>query len=471
MSQPNVLFLFADDQRFDTLGALGNPCIHTPHLDKLAKRGTVFTHAHIPGGTKPAVCMPSRAMLHTGRSLFHLEKEGAEIPADHAVLGETLRDAGYETFGTGKWHNGTSAYARSFSAGDEIFFGGMEDHWNVPACRFDPQGIYPGRVHKVHDIWKTNNTSTLIADHIHAGVHSTDLFCRASCDFLQRRNRKNPFFLYCSLMAPHDPRTMPREFLELYDPEQIPLPENFQPVHDIDTGALDVRDEKLAASPRDPAEIRRHLAEYYAMITHLDHGLGRLVETLRQQGDWENTIIVFSGDNGLALGQHGLMGKQNLYDHSVRVPLLLAGPGIPKGASRSALVYLLDIFPTLCELLGLQQPPSVEGRSFARCLEDASAAPRDDLYLAYCQSIRGITTGRFKLIEYACGATQLFNLDQDPGESRNLANDPSESARVSTLRSRLWTLAREWEDEHHPLGKAFWSARPDLCRPVNGARR
>ena len=151
--------------------------------------------------------------------------------------------------------------------------------------------------------------------------------------------------MYVSLMAPHDPRTMPKEFLEMYDPEEIKLPENFLTEHPIDTGALRVRDELLAAFPREPNEIKRHIAEYYAMISHLDHAFGRLLTALQEQGKLDNTIIVFAGDNGLALGQHGLMGKQNLYDHSVRVPLIFAGPGIPEGEQRNSPVYLLDIFP------------------------------------------------------------------------------------------------------------------------------
>lgn len=129
----------------DTIQALGNDEIHTPNLDALVNSGTTFTRAHIPGGMCGAVCMPSRAMLHTGRTLFHLDREGQDIPLDHITLGECFRDAGYDTFGTGKWHNGRTSFARSFSSGDEIFFGGMEDHWNVPAYHFDATGKYETR--------------------------------------------------------------------------------------------------------------------------------------------------------------------------------------------------------------------------------------------------------------------------------------------------------------------------------------
>lgn len=461
--QPNVLFFFTDDQRFDTIGALGNPHIHTPNLDRLVASGTTFTHAHIPGGTCGAVCMPSRAMVHTGRTLFHLEREGQEIPAGHVTLGEAFRRAGYACFGTGKWHNGRGGYARSFTCGDEIFFGGMEDHWNVPAHRFDPTGRYDRRCPWVPDAFASNRVAYRDCDHVTAGRHSTDLFAGAAADWMSARDSRQPFFLYVALMAPHDPRTMPESFLRRYDPAAIPLPPNFAPEHPIDTGALRIRDELLAAFPRQPEEIRRHIAEYYAMISHLDDAFGRLVGVLRDTGQLEDTLVVFSGDNGLALGQHGLMGKQNLYDHSVRVPLVFSGPGIPAGARTAAPVYLLDLFPTLCELAGVPQPPSVEGRSLAPCFADPAARPRDALYLAYEASIRGVRTERHKLIEYACGSTQLFDLRDDPHEMRNLAAAPEAAGLLAQLRRRLRELRDTWDDAAHPAGEKFWTARTDLA--------
>jgi len=465
---PNILVFFTDDQRFDTIRALGNQQIHTPHIDALVARGTSFTHAHIPGGTSGAVCMPSRGMLHSGRTLFHLDREGQEIPREHTTLGECFRAAGYDTFGTGKWHSGTDAYARSFSTGDEIFFGGMEDHWNVPACHFDPTGNYANRRAHVSNPGFANRVGYWNADHIHVGTHSTDLFTDTSIKFIESRETDQPFFLYLSLMAPHDPRSMPEKYREMYDPDAIDLPTNFQEEHAIDTGALKIRDEMLAGFPRNPEEIRRHIAEYYAMITHLDDALGRLTAALQASGELENTIIVFAGDNGLALGQHGLMGKQNLYDHSVRVPLILAGPGIPVGQEREALVYLLDIFPTLCDLTGQTVPASVEGQSFASCLHDGNIRTRDDLYLAYVDSIRGVSDGKHKLIEYACGETQLFDLVNDPAEIHSLAEDPSSNELLASLRKRLVAFAETWDDAEHPAGATFWAARPDL--PTHSAR-
>ena len=462
--RPNVLLFFTDDQRFDTISALGNSEIQTPNLDALVASGTTFTRAHIPGGTCGAVCMPSRAMLHTGRTLFHIDREGQDVPQAHTTMGECLRGAGYETFGTGKWHNGRSAYARSFTSGDEIMLGGMGDHWNVPAYHFDPEGNYDSRLPYVRNPQGSNEVEYRQCDHVHPGVHSTDLFADAATRFLGNRDGGNPFFLYISLMAPHDPRTMPDRFLKMYDPSRIQLPESFLPEHPIDTGALRIRDELLAAFPRTPEEIRRHIAEYYAMITHLDDALGRLIGTLRDSGDLENTIVVFAGDNGLALGRHGLMGKQSLYDHSVRVPLIFSGPGIPRDQSSDALVYLLDIYPTLCDLAGIGIPESVEGDSLSECFASPNASMRDQLYLAYGDSIRGVSDGSHKLIEYACGETQLFDLGDDPHEMHSLADGSGAETKVDEMRTSLVRLRDEWDDPGHPTGERFWDCRKDLHR-------
>ncbi len=460
--KPNILFFFTDDQRFDTIAALGNEDVHTPNLDKLTERGTSFTRAHIPGGTCGAVCMPSRAMLHSGRTLFHLDGCGEDIPDSHVLLGECLQNAGYDSFGTGKWHNGRRSYARSFNCGDEIFFGGMGDHWNVPAYRFDPSGRYEAETPFVENPHSSNKVDYRGCDHINAGKHSTKLFVDASVDFLKKRGEAAPpFFMYVSLMAPHDPRTMPDKFLKMYDPEDIKLPENFLHQHPIDTGALKIRDEVLADIPRDTEEIRRHIAEYYAMISHLDAEFGRLIKTLRHSGDLENTIIVFAGDNGLAVGQHGLLGKQNLYEHSVRVPLIFAGPGIPEGEKCEGLVYLLDVYPTLCQLTGIEAPGSVAGRDMTGCFRNPGTTIRKELYLAYAETIRGITDGEYKLIEYACDATQLFDLKADPLEMQNLANHEGYAEKLSEMRSRLVRMAGEWEDQKHATGRQFWRGQYD----------
>ncbi len=457
--RPNILFLFADDMRYDTVRALGNPDIVTPHLDELAKRGVSFMNAHIPGGTCGAVCMPSRAMLNTGRTLFRLTAHGADIESDYALLGETLSRAGYNTFGTGKWHNGYKSYARSFTDGAEVFFGGMYDHWKVPAYDHDDTGEYAKVVKDVMNPAYTGLTSTVRMDHVTWGKHSTDLFADAACDYIDRYDSEKPFYMYVSYMAPHDPRSMPEEFLSLYDADKIPLPENFMPEHPFDFGVMDVRDERLEAYPRSPDAIRRHMRDYYAMISHLDASVGRIIESLKKSGRADDTIVLFSADNGLGIGQHGLMGKQNCYEHSIKMPLIFAGPGIPEGERRDGYVYLLDIFPTLCDLAGIEIPRSVEGVSFKDMLNEGDRKIRDEIFFIFQDKVRGIKDERFKLIEYRYREgrwTQLFDLLKDPLETRNLAEDPDLAEKKARLTAALERASNAWGDREHEVGHNFW---------------
>ena len=463
--KPNILFFFTDDQRFDTIHALGNADVQTPTLDRLVAEGTTFTHAHIPGGTSGAICMPSRAMLHTGRTLFHLEGAGQGIPADHVMLGEHLQAHGYRTWGTGKWHNGPASFARSFSDGAEIFFGGMDDHWNVPAFDYDPTGNYDSVLPQCPDAFRSNALKIRKGDHVRAGKHSSELFAEGAIDWLARCDSDDPFFMYLSFMAPHDPRTMPQAYLDMYDPEDVPLPKNFMGGHPFDNGDLKVRDEVLEEFPRDPDKVRRHIAEYYAMITHLDAQMGRVLDALAASKKADDTIVVFAGDNGLAVGQHGLLGKQNMYEHSVRVPLIFAGPGVPAGERRSAYVYLLDIFPTLCALIGVDTPGSVEGASLVSAMEDGDVQVRETLFAAYRGFQRMVKDERFKLIEYAVHGrrtTQLFDLETDPLELHNLADDEAHAGKLNALRATLFQWRDDWDDAQSEWGKAFWDGIEEL---------
>jgi arylsulfatase A-like enzyme len=447
--RPNILVFFTDDQRFDTIHALGNPNIITPNLDYLVENGTAFTNAYIMGSYSGAVCMPSRAMLLTGKNLFQLTDNGWTIPPEQTMLPELFRRAGYRTFGTGKWHNEKSAFARCFSSGDEIFFGGMTDHWNVPVYHFDPSGKYEATTPVVRKFRLSNQVDYDNYDHLTAGKHSSELFGEAASRFLREYKQTAPFFLYISFTAPHDPRTMPQEYRDLYPPEDMPLPENFLPQHPFDNGELKVRDEQLASFPRSEDEVQRHLAEYYATITHLDTQIGQVLASLKKSGQEENTIIVFTADNGLAVGQHGLMGKQSVYEHSVHVPLILCGPGIPKNKKRVGLCYLNDIFPTLSDMAGLESPIDIEGRSLLKALRDPRHTHREALLLSYKNQQRALRTNRWKLILYDVDGkrtTQLFDLKNDPWEKINLAEDPSQKNRLSELTRHLKDLAKKAGD-------------------------
>ena len=458
MSKPNIVFFFTDDQRYDTIQAVNNPAISTPNLDQLVSRGTTFLNGYIMGGSCGAVCMPSRAMLHSGRTLYRLEGRGQSVPEDHALMGETLQKAGYTSFGTGKWHNGPRAYARSFNAGGEIFFGGMSDHWNIPACDYDPTGEYAPSP-KIDNPGRDSIVTWRRCNHIKAGRHSSDLFADAAIDFIGSEDSQEPFFTYISFMAPHDPRSMPEQFLKMYDPEDIELPENFMPEHPFNNGWMRGRDEVLAGFPRGEGEVRGHIAEYYAMISHLDDAIGRVIAKLTEKGVLENTIIVFAGDNGLAVGQHGLMGKQSVYDHSVHVPLVFAGPGIPQGEEREAFAYLLDIFPTLCDLVGTEIPNTVEGKSLAPAMKNPAEGIREYLHFAYEGFHRGIRDRQHKLIEYVVDGehvmTQLFDLVNDRRETTNLAGNSEHAETLARLRQELKKWQTDYADTQEQ-GQTFW---------------
>ena len=248
--------------------------------------------------------------------------------------------------------------------------------------------------------------------------------------------------MYVSYTAPHDPRMAPKACTDLYPPEKIELPPNFLPVHPFDNGELRIRDEMLAPFPRTPEAVRQHLAAYYAMITHVDAQIGRVLDALAAAGHADDTIVVFAGDNGLAVGQHGLMGKQNLYDHSVRVPLVFRGPGVPKGAACDALTYLHDVFPTTCDLAGLTVPESVESVSLAPLIAGRAKAVRDSVFAAYTSVQRMVRDERWKLIRYPYAArTQLFDLQADPWETKDLSAEPGQAGQIA----RLNKLLKQWQ--------------------------
>ena len=195
---------------------------------------------------------------------------------------------------------------------------------------------------------------------------SSELFADSAIEFLQNHDGKKPFFAYVAFTAPHDPRQPPLGYREPYYRKLPPLPANFLPQLPFDNGMMQGgRDENLAAWPRTEAMIRDQLAEYYGLITHLDEQIGRILAALEKSGQAENTIIIFAADNGLALGSHGLLGKQSVYEHSMRTPLIIAGPGIPRGKATRAFTYLLDLFPTLCDVTRHRAAGGSRRREFA----------------------------------------------------------------------------------------------------------
>ncbi len=422
--QPNVLFLLSDDQRADAISAYGNQVVKTPHIDSLVSRGTSFMRSYCMGSWSGAVCMPSRSMIMSGRTLWRSHGR----LNNHQTFPETFRKAGYQTFGTGKWHASIASFERSFEVGSAVFLGGMSRHEAVPIRR-----LADGKLDKKPK--KAGFSSTLFAD--------------AAIQFLNERDRKRPFMAYVSFTAPHDPRTPPAKWKRTIDPLKIPLPANFMSRHPFPNGEMRIRDEKLLGWPRTKVAVQQELANYYELIGHMDSEIGRILAALRATGDDKNTLIVFASDHGLAIGSHGLLGKQNPYEHSIRAPLVLAGPGIAVEQRKDALCYLLDIFPTVAEACGVPAPTEVEGKSLWSILQGKTKSHRRYIYNAYKSVQRTLVSGQYKLILHSVAGVksrQLFDLSSDPDELNNII-DSDRGKRISImLQSALSNIQNEIGD-------------------------
>jgi arylsulfatase A-like enzyme len=451
-TRPNLVLLFADDQRADTIAAWGNPHIRTPNLDRLVARGTSFRGNYCFGSNSGAVCVPSRAMLLSGRTWLDVPHDLQGV----ATLPEALRGAGYDTFAVGKWHNGEASLARAFPEAGSIFLGGMADHTKVPIADVRGGAIVDRRV---------------------APKFSSEQFADAAVGFLRsREGEDDPFFLYVAFTASHDPRDPPEPYRRWYYDHRPPAPANFLPQPTFDNGITkDVRDENLAPYPRTPEVIREQLCEYYGLITHMDEQVGRILDALEAAGHAEDTVVIYAADHGLALGSHGLLGKQSLYEHSMRSPLIVAGPGIPGGRSTGAFTYLFDLVPTICDLAGAEPPGGLAGRSLRPLWDDPDARLRDSVFLPFSDLMRSVRDDRWKLIVYPpIDHRELFDLAEDPGETRNLADDPAHAAEVA----RLTALLEGWQARvgdrqplavEHPRPKAIrfddYVRRPDPWQP------
>jgi len=438
---PNILFIATDDHRADALGAARHPVVRTPALDALAARGMRFSRAAHMGSLMPAVCSPARAALLTGVNPLAADAAPgirpdagsgvARIRPDLKTLPQLFAAAGYETFLTGKWHNDTAALLAGFTAGEAIFESGMCAHTAVPVrSRAEIAQGAPKRF---------------------ADGFSTEVFCGATEKFIRGHGRAKPFFAWVALTSPHDPRTPPPQWRRLYEPvAKLPLPPSFLPEPAFDNGELAIRDELLAPKPLTPEVIREHLADYYGMISHQDEHLGRVLAALQATGQEENTVVVYAGDHGLALGSHGLLGKQNLYEPSLRVPLIVAGPGVTRGAVCDQFVYAFDLFATVLEQAGLAVPAGVDARSFAAQLRAPGMPARTDQFGFYRDCQRMTRRGDWKLIEYrpAGGRArrELFNLATDPGELDDRSGDPAQAPILQRLRAQLRAQQAEFGD-------------------------
>ena len=452
----NILILLTDDQRAGTIGALQKENVKTPAMDKLCNEGTSFTNSYILGAATAAVCSPSRAMLMTGRHYFNIEPnvyaqfafpKEEKGKSNLLTFPEYFKANGYTTFATGKQHNGPDWVERGFDQVKAAFLGGMSKHFGIKVIDYTPETGWS-------EIYQQKEK------------FSSEVFADAAVDFLENYKEDNPFLMYVAFTAPHDPRTAPKAYHDQYPAKDIELPKNFMPEHPFEIADDRIRDEVLAPFPRTEEIIQKEISDYYAMITATDAQIGRILEALEESGEADNTIIVFSGDNGLALGQHGLLGKQNVYEHSVGVPLIFCGPNIPENTKVDALAYLHDVFPTLCGLTGLEIPESVQTKDLSPVIKGEAKSVRNSMLYAYNSwpgdliagkdrkhnpggGHRAVRKGDFKLIisaKHEVFTYQLFDLKNDPWELTNLFENKNYASVKEDLLNELKKLMKEMGD-------------------------
>ncbi len=440
--KPNILVLFTDDQAFETIRAFGHTDIDTPNLDRLVARGTTFTHAYNMGSFSPAVCVASRTMLMTGRSLWSTEKIFRDADAERAAgrfWPQLLAGAGYRTYFTGKWHIPANA-TLAFDVASHVRPGMPKD---------TPEG-YNRPLAGGQDPWSSSDPQ--FGGFWEGGKHWTEVTADDAVGFLQKaQGRPEPFFMYVAFNAPHDPRQVPQSYVDRYSLDRVAVPHNFLPEYPFNEAigsGRTLRDERLAPFPRTEQAVKVHRAEYYALITHLDEHIGRVLAALEQSGKADNTWIFLTSDHGLAVGHHGLFGKQNMYEHSLRVPFIVVGPGVAAGRRIATPIYFQDMMATTLELAEVEKPAHVFFHSLLPLLRsEAAPAMYPEIYGAYLGLQRAILHGGYKLIHYpAASAMRLYDLARDPEEARDLANDPAHQSVREDLILRLRRLQEKMDD-------------------------
>lgn len=444
-SRPNILLILTDDQAVDTLAAWGTwgndaQVVKTPHLDRLVARGTSFTRAYNMGSYSPAVCVCSRGMLISGQSLWKTERLQKDrfrgLQSAGKLWPQRMKAAGYETWMSGKWHVDAPV--------EELF-----DHVSHvrPGMPASVDSAYNRPPLGKPDEWSPWETA--LGGYWQGGKHWSEVLADDAEDFLREAaGRDRPFFMYLAFNAPHDPRQAPQEFVEAYPQERVPVPANFLPINqDHEAMGLGpasregLRDEVLAPFPRTEDAVRLHRREYYALVTHLDAQIGRILEALESSGMAERTVVIFTSDHGLAVGRHGLMGKQNMYEHSLRVPFVIAGPGIPGGKSDPTPIYLQDAMATALELAGADAS-EIDFRSLLPLIHGERSEQYPRIHAMYMRDRqRAVIEGKWKLLEYpVSGKVQLFNLEEDPQEQRDLAG----AVESREILERLGNAANDW---------------------------
>jgi arylsulfatase A-like enzyme len=433
-STPNVLFIAVDDLRPE-LGCYGSEAIKTPHIDALASRGMTFSRAYC----QVAVCGASRASLMTGlrptAKRFLDYDTYAEKEAPEAItLPQSFRNKGYHCISNGKiFHHNDDTADRSWSEPPwrpKINGGSFLDE--------ESKSLIGGRknrgpVFEHPDVEDNAYPDGQIAD-------------KTIQDLTRLKDKGTPFFLACGFYKPHLPFYAPKKYWDLYDPAAIELADNqFLPEHA--PSALKGSGEIHSYHNRDMAYNsdawhRNCRHGYYACVSYVDAQIGRVLNALENLGLKDNTIIVLWGDHGWHLGEHTFWGKHNVMHLSSRVPLIMAGPGIPDGKSCERLVELIDLYPTLCDMARVQPPTTLQGSSFTPLFAQPARPWKKAAFSSYGPAV-SIITERYNYAEFKNGEFMLYDLQTDPDENRNIAKTEEYS---DTRKSLQKLLQQGWEN-------------------------
>ncbi len=434
----NVVFITSDQHRRDACGCYGNPIVQTPNLDALAARGVRFTQAYCDS----PLCAPSRASYISGRQVHNhgalthaINGRSPGIPGNGGIessetLGTMFRKAGYATAAIGKLHvhGETRQNDLGFDVRAHRFYTySYEDY--VDAVGEDKVAAYLSG--KDRDDELKYNTA-LAPVHLEACDMQDSLTTATSIDFI-RSHRDQPFFIHVGLEKPHPPWTTQPRFLDLYDPDVIPLPANRHewwekegPPFPFMSGKGFNRDR---GHPYSDAKMRNCIAAYYACISEMDHNVGRILGAVEAEGLTEKTVVIFSADHGDNLFEHGLEQKHCFYEGPVGVPLIITVPdGFPRGVENPQLTSLIDVMPTVAALNGLPVPADADGMSLLPAMRgevDPDRAVFSEFYEWDDWPGRMIRYREWKYILYRGHSEVLFNLDRDPHEMENLAGDPA----------------------------------------------
>jgi arylsulfatase A-like enzyme len=440
----NIILILSDDQCFRAMGHLDGE-VKTPNLDRLARNGTSFTNAYNMGAWNGAVCIASRAMLITGSFIwdayqYENEYRNQDQPLSRPMWGNLMQQAGYETYFTGKWH--VKRDPRDVFDNVKNVRPGMPDDF--------PEG-YNRPLNENDTLWQPWDEKW--GGFWEGGTHWSQVVAEDAVSFINSAGESDsPFFLYLAFNAPHDPRQSPKEFVDMYPLENISVPKNFLPYYpyreEMGSGE-DLRDERLAPFPRTEYSVKINRQEYYAIITHMDKQVGIILDELEKSGKADNTYIFFTSDHGLAVGEHGLLGKQNMYDHSIRVPFIVTGPDIPANKEVSADIYYQDVMATSLEIAGIKKPEYVRFNSVMDLARGERAESYyNAIYGCYMDLQRMIRKDGFKLIVYPeADKTLLFDLENDPREMNDLSDNPDYQNVRNELFIHLISLQKEMNDE------------------------